>query len=238
MAAGDAQLGHRRRQASLRHVVHGMDAGEAGRDARLGQDAQAFGERTTAGQLVFTHALSAEAVAQLRREHRCALHRHRLGEYDTVALLDSALLAQVGAAQHTEHRPRHDRPADGGGDLGVSADRRDALLAAGGGEVVEQAHRLGGGRTGGQQDGGQQPARLGAGRGDVVGVHRDRVTAEIGARERDRVAVRDDDLGARDVERGDVFAHRGADQHRGIGRVESAEERRQEVGRQLALVER
>ena len=90
------------------------------------------------------------------------------------------------------------------------------------GDVAEQVQRLGGRAARGEQDGRQQPAGLGARGRDVVRVHGDGVAAEVGGRQRDRVAVRDEDLVAGDVERGDVLAEGGADEHRRVGGAEVA----------------
>ena len=86
----------------------------------------------------------------------------------------------------------------------------------------------------GQQHRRQQPARLGAGRRDVVDVDEDGGAAHVLAAERDGIAVGHEQLGAGQVERGDVLADAGRHDDRRVVAGGAGEEPGQEVVGQLA----
>ena len=101
---------------------------------------------------------------------------------------------------------------DGVRDLGVAAGERDAgARRPRPPGRRSSASACDGVVPGGQQHRRQQPARLGAGGRDVVDVDEDGGAADVLAAERDRVAVRDEQLGAGEVEGGDVLADAGGD---------------------------
>ncbi len=128
-------------------------------------------------------------------------------------------------------------PVDGGRDLGMAADQRDTGFGRRRGQVAQERERLRRRRAFGQQDGRDEPARLGAGGGDVVGVHEDGGAPHGLAAERDGVAVRDEEFGAVHVERRHVLAHGRRHDHRRVG-AQLAEKPGQQVVGQLAGRER
>jgi hypothetical protein len=71
--------------------------------------------------------------------------------------------------------------------------------------------------------------RMGAGTGDVVGVHVDGVPADHIAGERDRVALGDEQEGAAGVDYRSVTADARADKDARVARLDPFEERGEEI---------
>ena len=113
----------------------------------------------------------------------------------------------------------------------------DACLRGRAGESAQHRVRLRGRGALGQQHGGEQPARLRSGGRDVVEVHEHGGRPHIAAAERDGVAVRDQELGALQVDGGHVLAHTRRHHERRVG-GEAAEERAEPLVGQLAGSER
>ena len=94
----------------------------------------------------------------------------------------------MGLAEHCAHDYG---PADVVGDLGVAADKGDADVFAGIGDLVEGLLDLGLGHVLGDEEGGEEPAGLGARGGDVIGVDVDGVPANLVGGEGDGVGLGD-----------------------------------------------
>ena len=149
-----------------------------------------------------------------------------------------ALVLELGAAQRPQRRERDDRPRHRVRDLGVAAGQRDAGLGGGRGQPSQLREGLRRRRARGQQHRRQQPARLGAGGRDVVDVHEDGGAPHGLAAEGDRVAVGDEQLGAGEVDGGDVFADPRRHEHGRVVAGGAGEEPGQQVVGQLARRQR
>ncbi len=194
-------------------------------------------QRAAGVQLLLAHAAREEELAELVGEQRRALHRQRLGEQNAVAGARRALVLELGAPDGAERRQRDDGAGHRVRHLGVAAGQRDAGHGGRRGEPLQQSSRLGRRRARREKHGREEPARLRSGGRDVVGVDEHGGRTDVVTAERDRVAVRHQELGALQVDRGDVLSDRRR-HHQGGVAGEAAEERGQPLVGQLARCER
>ena len=79
------------------------------------------------------------------------------------------------------------------------------------------------GRPSRHQHGGQQPARLGAGHGQIVAVNRQQIGSNLGRREGDGIGGGDQEFGTANVDDGGVLAGFRSHEHRRVAARDSAQ---------------
>jgi hypothetical protein len=138
-------------------------------------------------------------------------------------------------AEQGPHRHRAVQPV---GDLRVASDEGDAQIPAGVADLRHQplGHSLVGGVLG-QEQGDQQPARYGAGGGEVVGVDLDQIGAEVVGSEGNRVGLAHQKLLAQ-VNHRAVETHARPHQHPRVVDWGRRQETSEYLRRQLADGER
>ncbi|VTR67631.1 hypothetical protein DESC_610214 [Desulfosarcina cetonica] len=215
-AAGLAQFGERRGDAALGHVVQGRDPAHTPGDTCLGQDADHLLKGGAGIDLLDRHALVQKQLPELGGDDRRALHGHALGHQHPIAGRHAALTDQVVACDGAGHHAGHHRPADCVGNFGVSAAQGDALVGAGSVQVGKNLPHLGARKVAGQKEGGQHPVGRGAGRGQIVGIDRNRVTADGCGGKGDRIGFKHQHRLALDVHGGRILPHGGAHDYRRV----------------------
>ena len=137
-----------------------------------------------------------ELLCTLPRENRGALDARGLGEQDHIARASARRRDRPAPEQQAMHVAGHDRPSDRVRDLGVSSRHGDAERSTRVIDVAGDGDDLRSARAWRQEDRRLEPAGPGSHDGDVVGVYLDDIPAEVGRRERHRVALQHEPLRA------------------------------------------
>src|SRR2546425_528926 len=215
-AGRGGQLDERRGDPALGGIVHRVHRGQLARDLGLRQDAEPRSLQEASGPADRRRRHAARP--QFRLLFSCndgrALQRHPLGHHDRVAHPRAPRRDQLVLLDFAEHRAGDDRPLETVRDLGVTADQDHPELVARRVKLGEQRVDRGvGGGASRQQQGRQEPPRARAADRDVVRVDVQRVPSDLGGRERDGVAGRDE-ISVAQVDDGGIYADAG--HHRAV----------------------
>ncbi len=235
-ARGIGQLDERGGDPALGRIVHRVHRGQLAGDLDLRQDAESGtlekALRPADGRR--GHAALPQLGFLFARDDRRTLEGDALGHHDRIADLGAGGGHELVLLDFAEHRAGDDRSVETVRDLGVSSDEYHLELLARRVQVGEERLDRGlAGGAGGQQQGRQEPPRARAANRDVVGVDVERVPPDLGGRERDGIARRDE-VPVAHVDDGGIFTDLGTDDDAGILGVMLVEDRLQRVGTELA----